>query len=304
MKWIVKEALGFVIRYSGAAFLVREVYARNKVSIVLYHDPNPVVLNKHLAYLLERYTPIKLEVLIRAIYARDWSGVPAKALVITLDDGLKGNFELLNVFRRYRVVPTIYLCSQIVNSNRRFWFKTLPARSATEAKQYSNGQRNVWLRRQYGFENCKEYPPDERLALNLNEINLMKNFVDFQSHTRFHPILTTCSDTECKEEIKGSKEEIERLTGNDCCHFAYPNGDYTLREIEYLKQAGYKSARTIDVGWNSVNSNPYALKITGIGDDDSINVLVGKTSGIIPYLNYLLEGSFSGKHPTIRPNRL
>src|SRR5262249_32896745 len=112
MKSIVKEAMGFVARYSGAAFLIREVYARKKVSIVVYHNPSSIMLSKHLAYLVERYTPIRLEVLIRAIYAKDWSGVPPKALVITLDDGLRGNFKLLKVFRRYQVVPTIYLCSQ------------------------------------------------------------------------------------------------------------------------------------------------------------------------------------------------
>jgi peptidoglycan/xylan/chitin deacetylase (PgdA/CDA1 family) len=142
------------------------------------------------------------------------------------------------------------------------------------------------------------------MALNQDEIAAMKDFVDFQSHTRFHPVLTTCRDDECGDEIARSKKEVEKLTAKECEHLSYPNGDYTEREIEIVKRAGYRSARTIDVGWNTINTDPYRLKITGIDDDASINMLAAQMTGVIPYLGYLLKGSFNGRHPTIRLNRL
>jgi peptidoglycan/xylan/chitin deacetylase (PgdA/CDA1 family) len=301
LKRLVKEVLAVVIRYGGIAFFVREIYARSKVSIVLYHDPRPEVMDKHLAYLLKRYTLIGLDRLVNAIYSKDWSGVPERSLVITLDDGFKGNFQLLEIFRKYRVVPTLYVCSQVVNTNRHFWFKVPGIDSDAVAEQLSNRERVDFLRQRYGFEHTKEYSDEERMALNLDEIAAMKGLVDLQSHTRFHPMLTACSDEECGDEIRESKQEVEKMTHKESKHFSYPNGVYTEREVELVRRAGYRSARTTDVGWNTMNTDPYKLKITGTSDDASINMLVAHMSGIIPYLRHLSKGSLNGKCPTIRP---
>ena len=301
LKRLFKELLAVVIRYCGVALFIRELYAGKKVSVLLYHDPSPEIVDKHLAYLVRRYTFITLDALVNAIYSKDWSSVPERSLVITLDDGFKRNFELLEIFRKYRVVPTLYICSQVVNTNRRFWFKTPGIDSDALAEQLSNRERVEFLRDRHDFENIKEYSDEERMALNLDEIAVMKDFVDLQSHTRFHPVLSTCLDDECGEEIRQSKEEVEKMTGKECQHFSYPNGVYTEREVELVRRAGYKSARTTDVGWNTMNTDPYKLKITGTSDDASISMLVAHMSGVIPYLRHLSKGSLNGKCPTIQP---
>jgi hypothetical protein len=61
-------------------------------------------------------------------------------------------------------------------------------------------------------------------GLSVRQVKQMRARVDFQSHTRFHSILTRCDDVECEQEITGSRRDIERLTGRPCLHFAYPNG--------------------------------------------------------------------------------
>ena len=123
--------------------------------------------------------------------------------------------------------------------------------------------------------------------------------VDFGSHSRFHPILTTCSDDECGDEIKESSREIEELTGRSCVHFAYPNGDYGEREIDMLKRAGYVSARTIDLGWNDVNTDPFKLRVLSWRDDMSVNRLAADLSGISGYLGRFRRGSIAGKWHSI-----
>ena len=127
---------------------------------------------------------------------------------------------------------------------------------------------------------------------------MMSPFVDFQSHSKFHPVLTTCTDDECKEELVESKAYLEKLLNKKIIHFSYPNGDYSEREIEYLKKSGYKSARTLDIGWNDVNSDPYRLKALGIEDCASINILCGQIIGIFRYFKYLRYGSFKGIRPS------
>ena len=51
----------------------------------------------------------------------NWARVPERALVVTFDDGHRGNHRLLPIFRRYGIRPTIYLCSQIVGTQRGYW---------------------------------------------------------------------------------------------------------------------------------------------------------------------------------------
>ena len=91
--------------------------------------------------------------------------------------------------------------------------------------------------------------------------------VDFQPHTQFHPILPRCTEMECKQEVLGSKADLEKFLGVECSHFSYPNGDYTEREIEIVKAGGFRSARTTDIGWNTPHTSPYRLKTVPITDD-------------------------------------
>lgn len=298
MSRIFKELMCFAIRYSCIPLLMRNIFARNKVTIAVYHDLKADILDRHLKYLSKRYNFITLDLLVNAIYSKNWENIPQKSLIITLDDGHKGNFDLLEVFKKYNIKPTIYLCSQIIDTNRQFWFKVQGV-DCKSLKSYSDIERLKYLNKNFGFTLYKEYSIEERNTLNSNEIMAMKDFVDFQSHSSFHPVLTTCTDDECKKEIFQSKEDIETSLGIECKHFSYPNGDYTEREAELVKKAGYLSARTIDIGWNDVNTNPYKLKAMMITDDASINLLAAQLSGITQFGRYLIKGSLSGKYPTI-----
>jgi len=284
----IKEMIGIIIRFSGMSFLIREILCRNKVTIIFYHSPKDSIFKRHIDYLSKHYNFISLNKLVNAIYRRDWSDIPPKGLVVTIDDGYKGVYNLLEIFKAYCICPTIYICSHIINTNRKFWWEA-GFYNFQKLKKYKNTNRLKILRNKLGYEEQHEYPT--RQALNIKEIKEMSPYVDFQSHSMFHPILTTCTDKESKEEIEGSKNYLENLLNKEIKHYSYPNGDYADREIEYLKNCGYKSARTIDIGWNSINTNPYKLKAMGIDDNASINVLCGQINGFFGYLRYLCYGS-------------
>ena len=293
---VFKKLAAFLVRYSGVPFFIRNFYARNKCCIVFYHDPKPDVLDEHLAYLSRLYNIITLEALVQAIDSKDRNRLTHKSMVICFDDGHKGNFALLSVFTKYGIRPTIYLTSQLINTNRLFWFM-IPGVDARKLKKLANHDRLRYVEVNFGHTPAKEYAREERQALNSDEIRAMQSVVDFQAHTRFHPILTVCSDEECRREILQCKSELESMLGAECKHFCYPNGDYTEREVELVRQAGFISARTTDVGWNSVKTDPYRLKAIDIPDDASINMLAAKLSGIPGYICHLRMGSFNGKRP-------
>jgi peptidoglycan/xylan/chitin deacetylase (PgdA/CDA1 family) len=297
----VKEAVAKAIHWSGLPFLIRHAIARKRATIVHYHEPAPEVLDRHLAWLARRYAFIPLERLVQAIHARNWAGIPPYALVVTVDDGHRSNRATLEVFRKYGVVPTIYLCSQIVGTRRHYWFKVPVA--DREALMRQPTEERLQRLAKAGYSPTAEHPEAERQALSRQEIAEMAALVEFGSHSRFHPVLTMCEAQKCADEILRSRTEVEALTGRPCDHFAYPNGDYTEREVELVRSAGYRSARTIDAGWNGANADPYRLKVTGVSDDASVHRLAAQVSGVMSYLRYLRQGSLRGRWPTILPQK-
>ncbi|MDE0317893.1 MAG: polysaccharide deacetylase family protein [Candidatus Poribacteria bacterium] len=260
-----KTALSIFICLLGIPLLIREWVCRNRVAILLYHDVNPEIFAKHIAYLSRHYAIISLDTLVSAIYNKDFSEIPQKSIVITIDDGHAGNVTLLPIFKQYRIYPTIYVCTQIINTHRHFWFRILERSKKERLKKLPNVERLTRLKQEVDFEPEKEYR--DRQALNTDEMKEMMQDVDFQPHTQFHPILPHCTETECKQEILGSKMDLEKYLGIECLHFSYPNGDYTEREIEIVKAGGFRSARTTDLGWNGINTSPYKLQAISISDN-------------------------------------
>ena len=251
----------------------------------MYHDVKATIFAKHIAYLSRHYTIISLETLVAAIHQKDFSQIPAKSVVITIDDGHAGNIELLPLFKQYCIRPTLFVCTQIINTHRHFWFK-IEGQSKAEReklKQLPNAERLVRLKRTTDFEPENVYP--DRQALNIAEIKEMVESVDFQPHTQFHPILPHCTETECRQEILGSKTDLERLLKVECSHFSYPNGDYTEREIEIVKAGGFRSARTTVIGWNTLETTPYQLKTIPIADDAGLALFRAQLTTIPQRIN-------------------
>jgi peptidoglycan/xylan/chitin deacetylase (PgdA/CDA1 family) len=289
-----KEVLTFILRFTGLPFFIRNIYSKQKVTIILYHDPTVSVLDTHLKYLVKRYSFISLDTLVNAIHARNWSSIPPKAMVMTIDDGHKRNYELLEVFKKYNIKPTLYVCTQVVNTSRHFWWQH-KGLDPKPLKKLSNDEKLKYLSEEYQYTPVKEYLCETRQALSLEEMNEMKDYVEFQSHSRFHPILTKCSHEESAIEVSKSKNELEGLLDLKCDHFSFPNGCYYEREINFVKESGYLSSRTTDLGWNDINTDPYKMKAMGITDDASVNLLSLQVCGIPAYLKGVFKRNFTGK---------
>lgn len=294
IKEAIKEGVAFLFRFSGIPYFIKKVICDTRTTIILYHNPSAEVFEKHLVFILKHFNIISLDKLVNAIYKKDWSDIPQKSLVITIDDGFKENYNLLKVMERFKVRATIYICSHIVNTKRKFWF-TAGAENPESMMEYENQERLNALRREQDFSLDKEF--SFRQALSLGELNEMSSKIDFQSHSKFHPVLPKCSDLESRLEIEESKRVLEELLKKPVEHFSFPNGDYGNREINYLKNSGYRSARTIDLGWNDMRTDPFRLKAMGIQDNASINILSAQIYGFFGYLRFLTKGSFKGAHP-------
>ena len=267
-------------------------------TILVYHNPSPETFDKHMTYLASRYTFIPLGQLIDAMRNRDWSKMPARPLAVTIDDGHQGNYRLLDLIRRWNVRPTIYLCSEIVDTQRHFWWKTGCTKNHEIKKLPQEDFLNT-LRNETGYEPEKKYA--DRQSLTLDELRAMSPYVDFGSHTQFHPILTNCAEEICREEITQSKQHLEELLGCPIADFSYPNGDYTDREKCFTSEANYRSARTMNIGWNNLGNDPLQLRAMPVDDNASINVLCGEASGLFGWIHARLHNAFESARPATLP---
>ena len=294
MRDLLKNIVAILICLSGVLILIREWVCRHRVAILLYHDPNPTTFEKHIAYLSRHYRFISLDTLVTAIHRANFSQIPPKSIVITIDDGHAGNTALLPIFKQAQIRPTVYVCTQIIGTHRHFWFK-IDGYTKTEKerlKRVANTERLASLKNRSDFEPEQVYR--DRQALNISEMRTMAAQVDFQPHTQFHSILPRCTETECRQEILGSKTDLETLLGGERSHFSYPNGDYTEREVEIVKQGGFRSARTTDIGWNTSETSPYHLKTIPITDDAGLTRLRSELTSIPQRLGNWVKGLLYG----------
>ena len=278
VKWRFRWAVFALLRVSGLPWILREMWQRNRVTIVVYHALQAARADAHFGALRRRYNVIALSdfLLARSSLTRD--RLPRKALIITFDDGQKSNYRLRSVLEKHRLPVTIFLCSGIVATKRHYWwFHTMDSAETQMLKGLPDAQRVEALLGK-GHSDTREY--ETREALSRDEILEMKATVDFQSHTVFHPILPACSVERARREIVESKETLEREHGLKIYALAYPNGDYSDREIELLRSAGYTCGLTLDAGFNDSRTDPFRLRRVALPDDAGVNEVIVKTSGL------------------------
>ena len=284
-KFALEELFCRILRCSGFCYLFRKSLWRTWAAILYYHDPKPAVIDAHLEYLARVSRIVALPKL--------WSSFSKTPLaVITIDDGMVGNLELKEVFQKHRVRPMIYLSTGIICSGCGFWWLMFGsgAHKKIESLKLLDNETRKKVLKALGFEQTRKITP--RQAVAVEQLRSMLDWANLGAHTRFHPILTRCEDQECKDEISLSKKELLPFIGVELNHFAYPNGTYSDREIGYVRDAGFESARTCNPGWNGCQSDRYRLKAIYIDDDASVDKFAVQLTGVPAIARHLFAKVF------------
>lgn len=244
----------------------------------MFHEVDPEAFERHIRVLKARYNLVSLRDYLAVRDGSSQHDLPAKPLLITIDDGHKSNYRLLPVIKQHGVPLTVFICSGVVGTRRHFWFMSgLPCMTIERLKEFDDSERLLKLR-EVGFDEEQEH--QERQALSREEILEMKEFVDFQAHTVFHPILPKCDNCRAGLEIGQCKSDLESAYGLSIHSLSYPNGDYGEREVELARVMGYRCAFTVDYGFNTLATDPFRLKRIYVSGDASESELVIKASGV------------------------
>ena len=89
---------------------------------------------------------------------------------------------------------------------------------------------------------------------------LAKNGWEIEGHTTNHPYLTKQDPVTLLNEVKGSKELLEKGLEQSVNFFAYPYGDVNAQVVQAVKNSGYVMAVGTERGWADHNEDMWQLQ--------------------------------------------
>lgn len=202
----------------------------------------------------------------------------------TIDDGYLDNLRVaLPVFRAHRAPFAVYVCTGLLDRSVFYWWGGLDELvRANERIEYTRpGESSTrvlpartWEEKQRAYDTLDElchtsgpdvardlfgrYGIDDRAAIDRDALTVAQArelaadpLVTIGAHTMTHPRLSHLSDADARRELHEGKRLLEESLGVEVRHLAYPFGGPDacgLREVEFAREAGYRTAVTTRVG--------------------------------------------------------
>lgn len=270
-----------------------------------------------IGFLLKTYKPLKASDFYNG--GSNLSG----GFLITFDDGFRNNFTYaVPVLQKYGLQAIFFVTTDFIGSREFLWTeqvtrliqKTNKAVLEVELDKFHSLKLTSILDKENASLIIRKYlknqPPLKRnkilkqMKSQLNDVELTINREDEErylfmswnevvemtnsgqmvgSHTHTHSILSTLNEEESLQELKQSKEAIEKHTGRPCLTLSYPNGeknDYSPMQKKQLKILGYKCAFTQIPPFSNYQTDRYELNRVNISLKMSGVVFEAKIAGI------------------------
>jgi peptidoglycan/xylan/chitin deacetylase (PgdA/CDA1 family) len=254
--------------------------------------------DKHLAFLKAHFAVISLSELVECL--RHNKILPANFAVLTFDDGYEDNYtDAFPLLVKHGVPATLFITAGLIEGLEPLWNDwlelvllqaerpylllgdgagiRLPLRTTGE-KWYAfewlsecllplTPSARVKMLQEVGWSlGVPSTPPtgSNRRLLSWVQMREMQGsgIVDIGSHSMRHALMVGLDPALLEEEIGASRRLIMRRLGNDCLHFAYPNGrlcDFDETAVGRLRTDGYLSACTGEPGLLTRKTDLYRI---------------------------------------------
>ena len=172
-----------------------------------------------------------------------------RVAVLTFDDGYRDNLEnALPLLQRFGFGATCYVPSALL------------------------GSYNAWDAERLGVRKPLMDAAELRRWLDAG--------MEVGAHTRTHPHLSRCAPERIREEVHGSRRELEELLDVRIDQFCYPFGDLDEPVVAEVAAAGFEAATAMTRGRARPGDDPLRLR----------RVLVRGTEGLHKLALKLLTG--------------
>lgn len=239
--------------------------------VLLYHRivNKQSVIGKHKVYVWEKDFERQMQYLkdngYKTITFYDLQKDPemdlTKKIIITFDDGYLDNYELLfPILKKHDFKAVIYLVTKI--------------------------DHNAW--------GVKEGEPRVNMMSAAQAKEMSDYGIEMGGHTQHHVDLLRHSSTEQMSEIKGSKEDVEKITGKPAISFAYPFGGINEDIKRITKEAGFDYAVSTNTGPKEFGKDWMQIRRIEVTPKTTLLSFKNKVSGSYFYPSFL-KSLFTGK---------
>lgn len=124
------------------------------------------------------------------------------------------------------------------------------------------GQHPPWI--------DKDDPEYQEVVMSAEQLkDLDSKYITIGSHCATHPNLLNLRDDFAKEEIFRSRDDLQRLLGQDIKFISFPHGAFKEIHVEYARAAGYKRAFSIIPSLAFQRGNDYMAGRVRVDPTDS-----------------------------------
>ena len=178
-------------------------------------------------------------------YVRNRMNLPARAVVITFDDGLKSvSRYAYPVLKQYGFTATAFIISSRIKAHPQKW------------------------------------DPTSLQFMSISELKSIQDVFDVQSHTHFlhrtdrpwHPVLLTRSYHNILFDFERSRRALSQFNPH-VLYLSYPFGGYDDKAVKAANDAGFHLAVTTVKGKVKPGDNPFLLKRLYILREDSLEAM-------------------------------
>jgi peptidoglycan/xylan/chitin deacetylase (PgdA/CDA1 family) len=264
---------------------IKKVLKRDVIISIYFHNPNAKLFESCIRWLQKKgFHFISLDELAEIVKGK--KPFPRGAAIITVDDGWENNKNnIVKTANKLEVPVTIFISTEPVEEGTYWWpyiqkayNKGICKYSVQALKKVSNEQRLQIV------NEVKHKISLNRQALTVGEVQEIarSKYISIGSHTVTHPILPNCSYDGAIFEIMMSKITLEHWIHKDVENVAFPNGNFTNREINILKATGYQMAFTTDTKFITKEeiATPYTLPRIGIDEYASFTEVICRMAGV------------------------
>jgi len=239
-------------------------------------DATPAQFRRQMEILARYGTPIGIDELVRAL---DGAPLPKNPVMVTFDDGYRSCHDVaLPILRAVGMRATFFVPTTYINERRLYWWERIAyvlsqGRTAAVTLTYPRPVEIVRadpkahhlltdiikgtpgldierfldeLNAAFGVEWNREIEAShaESIVMTWDHLRaLTRAGMDVESHTRGHRVLQTLDDNALRDELLGSKQDLESQLGRPVRAIAYPVGRKIARKERIrnaVAAAGYR----------------------------------------------------------------
>ena len=278
----------------------------------------PEDFSEQMKYLASNYQIVTLRDVFTALESGNSRALPPRAVLVTFDDGYC-DFEehAWPILKRYGIPAILFVPTAFPDQpGRTFWWDDLHQAVQNGSQQdtlntlidslnLSNshriqtyGQLRSYLKtlkhteaksKVQQFCRTLDLQPAPNSILSWDALRkLASEGLTLGAHTRTHALLNRISLEAAREEVIGSRNDLERQIGSVLPIFAYPSGQVSGEVISLLEREGFVLAFATKRGINNLKHiHPLRIGRLNIGPGTTLPILGARLLSWTTHLNWL-----------------